>query len=138
GKPARRHLVPRHPRAHHEVISDTTPALVQDLDGETHPVLQAPSVIVEPLVEERGPELIDEVVVRHRDLDAVEATLPAAARRLAEGTHEAGNLFSFQLVGHVAVHSLVDLRGGEGDVRLLAIGLRPAPPLSWLVEPHTS
>jgi len=88
--------------------------------GEAHPVLEAPAVVVEPLIEERRPELIDQMVVRHRDLDPVEAAVAAAARRLTEGAHELGNLLGLQLVRDVPMNTLGDLRRRQEDVRLLA------------------
>src|SRR5438034_3781747 len=57
------------------------------------------------LVEEGRPELIDQVIVRHRELDPVEAAVPAAARGLAEGAHELGDLRSEEHTSELQSHS---------------------------------
>src|SRR5262249_56772969 len=67
-----------------EVAADAAPGLPQHLHAEAHAVVEAAAVLVLPLVEEWRPELIDQMVVRHRELDAVEPALAAAPRRLAE------------------------------------------------------
>ena len=78
------------------------------------------------------------MIVRHRDLDPVEAAIPAAARCLAEGAHEFGNLIDFQLVRNIPMHTLGNLRRRQKDIRLLAIGLRTAPEVRELGEHETS
>src|SRR6266542_4411534 len=78
------------------------------------------------------------MIVRHRDLDPVEAAVPAAARRLAEGAHEFGNLLGFQLVRDVPMNTFGDLRRRQEDIRLFVIGLRTATEVSDLGENQTS
>jgi len=77
------------------------------------------------------------MIVRHRDLDPIEAAIPAATRRLAEGADEFGNLLDFQLVWNVPMHTLGNLRRRQKDVRLLAVGLRTAPEVRELGEHET-
>ena len=63
GEAAVGELVARDARADHEVPADLAADLPEDLEAEAHPVVQAPAVLVRPLVEDRGPELVDQVVV---------------------------------------------------------------------------
>ncbi len=135
---APRKFVARDAGAHDEVAADPAPHLSQHLEAEAHAVLEAPAVLVEPLVEQRRPELVDQVVVRHRELDAVEPGFAAAERRRAEGAHELGDLLGFELVRHVAMHALGDLRRRQQHVRLLAVGLRSASHVRELGEDEAS
>src|SRR5262249_2313361 len=66
------------------VAADDAADLLQDGYAEAHPVLQraAPAVIAP--VQLGRPELIEEVVVRGGELDAVQAAFPAAPNRLTE------------------------------------------------------
>src|SRR5439155_14530541 len=138
GEAAPGKLVPRDAGAHDEVTTDPPPDLRQDFNGEAHPVLEAPAVLVESLVEKGRPELIDQMVVGHRDLDPVETAVLAAARGLAKGAHELGDLLPFQLVGDLAMNLLRDLRRGKEDVRLLSVGLGPPPEVSEQSEDKTA
>src|SRR5215467_4726286 len=52
--------------------------------------------------------------------------------------HETDDLFPFQLVGDIAMHALRNLRRRQEDVRLLAIGLRPATQMRELGEYEAS
>src|SRR3989449_1071960 len=121
GEPAPRVLPPGDAPPRDEFAADSTPDLSHAVAPEAHPFLEAPAVVVEPLIEERRPELIDQMVVRHRDLDPVEAAVATAARRLAEGAHELGDLLALQLVRDLATHPLGDLRRRQEHVRLLAV-----------------
>ena len=77
-------LVTRDAGAHDEVAAGSPSDLREHLEAEAHAVVQAAAVLVAALIEERRPELIDEMVVGHRDLDAVQPALATAPRRLAE------------------------------------------------------
>ena len=123
GEPAGRHLVARDPRPQHPVTSDLAPDLAQDLEAETHTVLEAPAVVVGSLVEQWRPELVHEVVVGERELHAVQAALAAAAGRVPERAHHHGDLLGLDLVRHLAMHLLRDLRGRQQHVHLLHVGL---------------
>jgi len=118
----------------HEVASYLPPDRREDFEGESHPVLEAPTVLVGALVEEGAPELIDQVVVRHGELDPVEAAGAAAARRLAERADQRGDLLGLELVGHLAVDSLRDLGGGQQHGRHLGIRLGPPAEMRQLGE----
>src|SRR5437867_10839486 len=117
--------------------SHLPPDLREDLEAEAHPVLEAAAVLVGPPIEERRPELIDQVVVRHRDLDPVQPALPAATRRRAEGAHEVGDLLGLDLVRDLAVDGLGDLGGSEEGVRPLGVGLGPAAEVRELGQEQT-
>ena len=106
---ARGELVTRDAGAHDEVAAHATADLGEDFQAEAHSVVEAAPVFVEPLVEHGGPELVDQVVVRHRDLDPVEPAVAAAPRGLAEGPYELGDLLRLQLVRNLAMHPLGDL-----------------------------
>ena len=54
---------------------------VEDLERETHPVLEASAVGVGALVGDRREELVQQVAVRRMDLDAVDAEARGALRR---------------------------------------------------------
>src|SRR6185369_7506291 len=103
-------LVARDASADDEVAAGAPPGFLQHLHAEPEAVLEAAAVLVLPLIEERRPELVDQMVVRHRELDPVEPGFPAAARRLAEGAYELGDLLGLELVRHVAMHALGNLR----------------------------
>src|SRR6266508_2173233 len=90
-------LVAGDPRADHEITPHLPADLGEDLQAEPHPVLEAPPVLVGSVVEERGPELVDEVIVGHGELGAVEPTLLAAARRVHEGPDQEGGLDGVEL-----------------------------------------
>jgi hypothetical protein len=92
------------------------PDLGQDLEGKSHPIREASSIFVGSLVEERRPELIDQVVVRHRDLDAVQIARSAAASRFAERPDQHHDLLGLELVGHLAVDVFRDLGGCQKRV----------------------
>jgi len=78
------------------------------------------------------------MVVSHRELDAVEPALAAAARRLAERADELGDLLGFELVRHLAMHPLGDLRRRQQHARLFTVGLGPAAHVRELGEDVTA
>ena len=131
---ARGELVARDASAHDEVRAHPPADLGEDFQAEAHPIVEAAAVLVEPLVEHRRPELVDQVVVRHRDLDAVEPAVAAAPRRFPEGPRELGDLLRLQLVGDLAMHALGDLRRRQQDVAGFRIGLGAAAEVSQLGE----
>jgi hypothetical protein len=127
GEAARRHLVARDPGAHHPIAPDLPPDLPEHLEAEAQAVVEASAVFVRTLVEERRPELVHEVVVGKGQLHAVQAALAAAARRIAERPHQHGDLFGLDLVRHLAVDFLGNLRGRQQHVPALHVGLGPPP-----------
>ena len=62
------------------------------LDGEPHPVKFAAAILVVAHVGERREELVDQVAVRHVEIENVEARLVGAPRRLAPALDDFGNL----------------------------------------------
>ena len=107
---------------------DLAADLPEHLEGEAHAVVQAPAVLVRPTVEERRPELVHEVVVGEGQLHAVEPALAAAPRGVAERPHEHGDLLGLELVRHLAVDLLGDLRrapGARASPRLSDCARRP-------------
>src|SRR5215831_18934831 len=67
----------------YEVVADHGPDLLEDLECEPEPVVEAAPVPVGSPVHSRGKELVDEVPGVRADLDAVEAAIAAAACGLA-------------------------------------------------------
>jgi hypothetical protein len=78
------HVFPAgHPDPDDELVADRPADRLEHFDGEAHPVRQRSAVCVAPPVDERRPELIDEVPVGF-ELQPVQPALPAPARRLCE------------------------------------------------------
>ena len=79
----------------------------QHLDAETHPVLEAATVLVGSSVALRGEELVDQIAMGAVDLDSVEATGHGVPRRGCEMLHELSDLALLQtlrrleIVGHI-------------------------------------
>ena len=137
GQPARSALIAGDARADDEVTADLPANLAQHVHPEAHPVLQASAVRVEPMVEQRRPELIDEVVVRHGELDPVETPVATPPRRIAEGGDQLGDLLRFQLVRDLAMDALRNLRGRQEDATRLRIRLRAPAEVRELREHET-
>src|SRR5207302_11451506 len=149
GEPARDHrhvlrpeaagaeLVSRDAGAHDEVAAGPPSDLRQHLEAEAQAVVQAAAVLVQPLVEDRRPELSDEMVVRHRDLDAVQPSLATAPRRLTERPDELGDLLGVQRVWDLAMDALGDLRGRQQRARNVGVGLRTPSEVRELREDQT-
>ena len=116
-------LVSRDPGADHVVGADLPADLAEDLEPEAHPVLEAPAVLVRPLVEDRGPELVDQVVVGERELDPVEPALAAPPHGVPERAHEHRDLLGLELVRDLPVDALRDLGRREEDVPALVVRL---------------
>jgi hypothetical protein len=131
-------LVPRHPDADHVVPPHLTADLPEHLEAEAHPVLEAPPVLVGPLVEERRPELVHEVVVGEGQLDAVEPPVATAPSGVAEGPDQHGDLLGLDLVRHLAVQLLRDLGGREEDVPASGVRLGSAAKVGELREAETA
>ena len=116
-------LVSRDASADHVVGADLPADLAQDLESEAHPLVEAPTVLVRPLVEARGPELVDQVVVGERELDPVEPALAAAADGISECAHDHRDLIVVHLVRDLPVDALRDLGRGEEHVPALVVRL---------------
>ena len=69
-------------------------------ERQAHPVLEAAAVLVPPAVGERGEELVEEVAVRHVDLDGLEARLLGPPRGVAEGADDGAEVVGRQLARH--------------------------------------
>ncbi len=89
------------------------------------------------MVEQRRPELIDEVVVRHGELDPVETTVATPARRIAEGGDQLDDLLRFQLMRDLAMDAFRNLRGRQEDATRLRIRLRAPAEVRELREHET-
>src|SRR5258708_40077744 len=77
------------------------------------------------------------MVVRNRDLDAVQSSLAKAPRRLAEPPDELGDLLGVQLVWHLAMDALGDLRRRQQRTRNVGVGLRTPSEVRELREDQT-
>src|SRR5258708_19145787 len=104
-------LVAAHPDPDHEILADHTPDFLEALRAEAHPVLEAASVAVGALVGARRPELVDQMLVRSRDLGPVQAGLLATPRGLAEVTHNALDVLEFHGLAAGPVHRFADSAG---------------------------
>ena len=100
------------------------PDRLEDLDREAHPVVERAAVAVAALVDERRPELVDEVAVG-LELETVEAALPAAPRRLAERAHDPPDVGLLHLLGEAPVGGLADRRGRDRRQPVAVVPDRP-------------
>ena len=119
-------LVAHHPESDQEVVPDPPTDLLQDLQAEPGPVLEAPAVLVCAPVDERRPELVDEMALGEQ-LGAVEPALLAAPRGVAERAHHAPDVVAVHLLRKRAVRGLAHHRGGEGRQPVLHVPQRAMP-----------
>ena len=105
-------LVTHHPEADEEVVPDPPAYLLQHLETEPGAVLQASAVLVGAPVDERGPELVDEMAVGE-ELGAVEAALLAAPRGIAERAHHPADVVAVHLLRERAMRMFAHHRGSD-------------------------
>ena len=96
-EPAFLQLVSHHPEADQEVFPHAAPDLLQDLEAEAGAVLDASPVFIGTLVDERGPELVDEMPVGE-ELDTVEPPIPATDRGVPERSYHPPDIASVHLL----------------------------------------
>ena len=104
-------LVAAHPQTDAEITTHRLAHRLEHTNAEAQPVLEAAAPFVGAVVDARAPELVDQVLVRGRDLDAVEARLLDASGGAAEVAHDAFDLFALDDLGVATVHRLADARG---------------------------
>ena len=119
-------LVTHHPEADEEVVADSPANLLQHLEAESGAVLEAAAVPVGTPVDERGPELVDEMALGEQ-LGAVEPALLAAPRGVAERAHHAPDVVAVHLLGERAMCGLAHHRRGEGRQPVLHVPQRAVP-----------
>ena len=107
GQAARQVLRSAHPDADDELVADFAADGFEHLDGEAHPVLERAAVPVRPRIDERRPELVDQVAVGLQ-LEAVEAALLAATGRRSEGADDAPDVAFLHLLGKAPMGRLAD------------------------------
>ena len=111
-KPAFLEIVAHHPEAHQEVLPDPAAHLFEDFEAKAGAVLEAPAVLVGAPVDQRGPELVDEMPVGEQ-LGAVEPALLAARRGVTERAHHPPDVVAVHLLGERAVRVLAHHRGRQ-------------------------
>ena len=111
-EPALLQLVPHHPESDEEVVPDPPAYLLQHFQTEPSPVPEAPAVLVGPAVDERRPELVDEMPLGE-ELGAVEPAFLAAPRGIAERAHHPPDVVAVHLLRERAMRMLAHHRGGE-------------------------
>ena len=107
GQATRHVLGAAHPDPDDVVVADLLANGLEDLHGEAHPVLERAAVAVRPRIDERRPELVDQVPVR-LELDAVEAAFLAPPRGGAERPHHPPDVRLLHLLGEAPVGRLAD------------------------------
>ena len=107
GQAARHVLRSAHPDADDELVADLPADGFEHLDREAHPVLERAAVPVRPRVDERRPELVDQVPVGLQ-LEAVEAALLAATGRRPKGPDDAPDVAFLHLLREAPMGGLAD------------------------------
>src|SRR5581483_9142734 len=109
--------------AHDIVPPDDAPNLAEDFQAEAHPVFQRAAPRIGTQVEPWRPELIEQMVVRGGEFDAVQSALFAATHRLPEVLHDLPDLLLFYLMGNLVMVRLPYRRRRDQRQPLLAVGL---------------
>ena len=131
-QPAFEHLVPRHPDAYDEVVAHLPAHRFHQLESEAHAVLEGSSVLVLPVIDGGGPELLDQGAGLTGDLDAVEVAFARAAHRLRIVAVGAGDVVMFHLHRKGAMDELSPAGSGVGGQPVGAVPAFPAPAMGEL------
>ena len=115
-------LVADHAHADDEVRADPPRTARQDLEAETHAVVERAAIVVVALVGGGRPELVDQVAVAF-ELDAVEAGRLHPFGRVGVGHDHARDVPVLHDLGEGAVRRLAHVRGRDDRQ---PVGLAPA------------
>ena len=120
GQPAFLEFVADHPQTDQEILSHPAPDFLQHLETEPGAVLQAAAILVAAPVDERRPELVDEVAVGEQ-LRAVQPALLAAQRSIAERPHDPADVAPVHLLRKGAMRGLAHDRRRHGRQPVLHV-----------------
>ena len=100
-----------------EIVADTCAHRPEHVAGEARASLQVPAVAVRAGVVERREELVQQVAVRHVDLDAVEAAVPCQGGRDGPALDQLGDVGVIHLPGRVGRRRREEARRGKHRAR---------------------
>ena len=126
GEPALLQLVAHHSEADEEIVPDPPAYLLEDLQTEPGAVLQAPAILVGAPVDERRPELVDEMALGE-EFGAVEPAFLAAPRGIAERAYHPADVVAVHLLRERAMRMLAYHRRRDGRQPVLHVPQRAVP-----------